>query len=862
VPTTNLYAHVSSIEISGLTGALAPAVLKLKDESNGQAHDQLFASNTAAMNGTVGHGSWDAMNSKLTLYLVEDMECNGEYLFSFEVQNPDAGKVASSVSIEAFAVHPLKSGVGIEKAAMVPDEELIPVQGGMEGDAMPLRIRDPEFTTRLIAQESSTPCAQNEIGVVLVANVPLFAVCGPKITLKGLTGADTASVGNMTVSQSSTALGSTAAWEQSNGSLVVTIVEDFADGDELSFTFNLQNPSRGQSGSPVSVAVSDGIKFSEAMMKTPMDTGGWTPWPGTPVVADLDGEGDHNAPAYPLSVDTAFLVEKKIGQSSPWPCDNNTVTVALKISTTLLSSCAPTVTLEGLLGMQTNSSSVLPVHDAHGGAAAVADWDQDTGELVLDLTTLGHVADVTAQVSGSDPNISTSLPRIPMYVHTALFEFSFDLVNPAAARGRVAVSIITSIVSVNNITQKQAIMANNSDSESSTVGVDSVVLDNLDREQQSWPVPTLEAVCYDEPTWTSGWADTCTNWVNPVVPECSWVENNWNEDTDMVHGGATSKEDCVSKVRQHCPYATIASYNATDDSCFCQSGTNMTENVGASRENCLLSTIGVPDACLSSCTWVEHNWNIEGEVQVANASSREECIALVQANCPGATIARYEMGGGASKECYCQFGTNMTENVGGGYENCLLSTVDTPADVKTNCRRTCGNTHPGGQRPSWACSAEQFGARNSSDDDFGYIRPIEFLVQKIGQRRRDSNANKATDPCSPITVSVTLATSVPLLSACPTEVTIKGLTDTPYFDQTRLQRTIPTWMSHLEFSGTKIIHLTNPSAAGSWRSRRTQKPVSSTSLNSRCCKRRPSSMAWTQCMWNPAGFSVALLLGL
>ena len=237
----------------------------------------------------------------------------------------------------------------------------------------------------------------------------------------------------------------------------MTIVEDIANGVDIRFTFDLRNPSRGQSGSPVFVAVADGIKFPEAAMKTPMDIDG---------DADLDGEGGENAPAYPLSVDTAFLVEKKIGQNSPWPCDNNTVTVELKVSTRLLSSCAPTVTLKGLTAMQTNSSSALPVHDAHGAATVAADWDQDAGELVLDLRTVGFVTQATAQVSGVSPLGSNSqiatLPqdRDPTYVLTTSYEFSFELVNPAAARMREGVSIISSIVSVNNADQKQAIMAN------------------------------------------------------------------------------------------------------------------------------------------------------------------------------------------------------------------------------------------------------------------------------------------------------------------------------------------------------------------------------------------------------------------
>ena len=68
--------------------------------------------------------------------------------------------------------------------------------------------------------------------------------------------------------------------------------------------------------------------------------------------------------------------------------------------------------------------------------------------------------------------------------------------------------------------------------------------------------------------------------------------------------------------------------------------------------------------------WVKNNYNSANEVNVDNATSKDECIANVRAKCPTATIANYEVGGNA---CYCQFGTNMDLDVFSGWENCLLT---------------------------------------------------------------------------------------------------------------------------------------------------------------------------------------------
>jgi hypothetical protein len=48
----------------------------------------------------------------------------------------------------------------------------------------------------------------------------------------------------------------------------------------------------------------------------------------------------------------------------------------------------------------------------------------------------------------------------------------------------------------------------------------------------------------------------------------------------------------------------------------------------------------------------------------------DDCIPLVQENCPNATIANFDDG-----TCWCQYGNDMTEIPGEGMYACLLSTI-------------------------------------------------------------------------------------------------------------------------------------------------------------------------------------------
>ncbi len=74
------------------------------------------------------------------------------------------------------------------------------------------------------------------------------------------------------------------------------------------------------------------------------------------------------------------------------------------------------------------------------------------------------------------------------------------------------------------------------------------------------------------------------------------------------------------------------------------------------------------------------------------------------------------------------------------------------------------------------------------------MREIFFVTNRIIQGAVSGSGHdgthRPTDPCSPITITIALGSSVPFITTCPTKLNITGLTDTPYFNDTQTIATI------------------------------------------------------------------------
>jgi len=89
----------------------------------------------------------------------------------------------------------------------------------------------------------------------------------------------------------------------------------------------------------------------------------------------------------------------------------------------------------------------------------------------------------------------------------------------------------------------------------------------------------------------------------------------------------------------------------------------------------LLTTISHADHDDENCVWVRNNINTYGEHLAGMVTSRDECVHLVLTECPSATIANMAYNIGDSADCWCQYGTDMTEDSSSPYTNCLISSL-------------------------------------------------------------------------------------------------------------------------------------------------------------------------------------------
>ena len=98
----------------------------------------------------------------------------------------------------------------------------------------------------------------------------------------------------------------------------------------------------------------------------------------------------------------------------------------------------------------------------------------------------------------------------------------------------------------------------------------------------------------------------------------------------------------------------------------------------------LLLCLGTTVATLwDGCDWIESDSNTDGQQSVGSAASPDDCIAMVQAQCPTATIANIDESG--SGGCWCQYGFNPTPD-SLGYMSCVLHTL--PGANATNLNFT------------------------------------------------------------------------------------------------------------------------------------------------------------------------------
>ena len=125
----------------------------------------------------------------------------------------------------------------------------------------------------------------------------------------------------------------------------------------------------------------------------------------------------------PLFIRTSGIITKDIGQSSPYPCDVNVLTVTLSVRLPMIdrteypSICKPCITIIGLKGSQTEDG-VIPLQSEYPLVSS-GRWTRNTGNLELSIS------------SGA------------IFVAGLQYKFNFTLINQAQAQCPLSPSIQT-----------------------------------------------------------------------------------------------------------------------------------------------------------------------------------------------------------------------------------------------------------------------------------------------------------------------------------------------------------------------------------------------------------------------------------
>jgi len=259
-----------------------------------------------------------------------------------------------------------------------------------------MHIREAIITSS-IRQSSPFPCDDaNTIVVTVSADIDLHPLCVPLIRLAGLTGSATGDSATFPVAleYGGTTRISTGTWDQGSGSLVVahpsetqTILENTA----VVVRFNLTNPNVAQPSPITSLAVvlqdafHDPTTHTVAAMGLPGDASSLEDTAWNSLTACSKASGD----AQPLQIRAlAFNASSSIASDDLGPCAPNIITVTLKTTGPVFTSCVSKFTLSGMNDTATADSTSLAlsgtaitnnVFEATGG------WTQNTGTLVVTL---------------------------------------------------------------------------------------------------------------------------------------------------------------------------------------------------------------------------------------------------------------------------------------------------------------------------------------------------------------------------------------------------------------------------------------------------------------------------------------------
>ncbi|KAJ1464423.1 hypothetical protein T484DRAFT_3276497, partial [Baffinella frigidus] len=288
-----------------------------------------------------------------------------QYTFRFTLENP-------SIAQDADQLH-----VAVDTVTQTTTSGREVMTSALAAELAPMKIRTPEFFVESsnITQSSPYPCDTNTITLSLTANVYMFASCWTQVIVTKLTNTQSDYInGTMFVSDHFDLV----SWDKSTGTMVMAVKQSavtvgipavtyassahddvLVSVTRLEASFEVKNPAVGQVPPGVeangffnnaSYGWSVGVTALDSGLPTASvnDTQFGYAWNGATVWTEDQKRSSRDSP---LGILVPVVTGTLAGQSSPWPCDDNILTVIVQSNVPFVKSCSPVVTITGLTGL-------------------------------------------------------------------------------------------------------------------------------------------------------------------------------------------------------------------------------------------------------------------------------------------------------------------------------------------------------------------------------------------------------------------------------------------------------------------------------------------------------------------------------
>ena len=331
------------------------------------------------------HGQVQTQERYMTFHIAGDIDAGCPYSFGFEVKNTMLPQSHPPLRLTCA----WNDVTVIQAVDMVHDMCSVPTNifDARVGEAAALVVRADTFSTRTIRQSNPYPCASNTICVELVSTIPLSEEKGDVIVISGLADAEAVS-GDIALfsnispdldflrsSSDKSAIPSTGRWDNAEKALEAHVRCRLEAGHRLRFCFTVQNPRSQRLAAKTSIQLKGGNSMDMQTINEKLSL------PGSTI---LD--------SHPMFIRAPQFIRLNTEQTSPFPCDQNLVSIAFKVNVDLYSACNVRLTCSGFSSSLADDQDlgVTLTHVASNGTAlttanASAAWTSQQGRFVVGL---------------------------------------------------------------------------------------------------------------------------------------------------------------------------------------------------------------------------------------------------------------------------------------------------------------------------------------------------------------------------------------------------------------------------------------------------------------------------------------------